>query len=54
MPGANFDGHPYLTRSQMPDDWPGQPQRKDYTLGGIPVEYKGAVTPPPDERRWYS
>jgi hypothetical protein len=29
-------------------------QRKDYPLGGIPVEYKGAVIPPPDERRSYS
>ena len=29
----------------MPDDWPGHPQRKDYPLGGIPVEYKGAHRP---------
>ena len=43
-----------LTRIQMPDDWPGHPQRKDYPLGGIPVEYKGAEIPPPDERRAYS
>ena len=27
---------------------------KDYPLGGIPVEYKGATTPPPNERREYS
>ena len=35
------------------DDWYGHPQRKDYPLGGIPVEYKGAVVPPPDQRRNY-
>ena len=29
-------------------------QRKDYPLGGIPVEYKGATVPPPDQRRSYS
>jgi len=52
--GIVFDGHPALTRIEMPDDWPGHPQRKDYPLGGIPVEYKGAQIPPPDERRAYS
>jgi len=52
--GIVFDGHPALTRIEMPDDWPGHPQRKDYPLGGIPVEYKGAQIPPPDERRSYS
>jgi NADH-quinone oxidoreductase subunit C len=51
--GIVFDGHPALTRIEMPDDWPGHPQRKDYPLGGIPVEYKGAEIPPPDERRSY-
>ena len=51
--GIIFDGHPSLTRIEMPDDWPGHPQRKDYPLGGIPVEYKGAEVPPPDERRGY-
>jgi NADH-quinone oxidoreductase subunit C len=52
--GIIFDGHPALTRIEMPDDWKGHPQRKDYPLGGIPVEYRGATVPPPDERRSYT
>ncbi|SCL37704.1 NADH dehydrogenase subunit C [Micromonospora pallida] len=53
MFGVVFDGHPSLTRILMPDDWEGHPQRKDYPLGGVPVEYKGAEIPPPDQRRSY-
>ena len=53
MFGIIFDGHPALTRILMPDDWQGHPQRKDYALNGIAVEYKGAETPAPDNRRSY-
>lgn len=52
--GIVFDGHPGLTRTALPDDWIGHPQRKDYPLGGIPVEYKGATVPPADTRRSYN
>ena len=53
MFGVIFAGHPALTRILMPDDWDGHPQRKDYPLGGIPIQFKGAQVPPPDQRRSY-
>jgi NADH-quinone oxidoreductase subunit C len=53
MFGIIFDNHPGLTRILMPDDWAGFPQRKDYPLGGIEIEYKGATVPAPSQRRSY-
>ncbi len=52
--GIIFEGRRSLTRIEMPDDWVGHPQRKDYPLGGIPVEYKGTTIAPPDQRRSYN
>ncbi len=52
--GIIFDGHPSLTRIELPQDWVGHPQRKDYPLGGIPIEFRGASVPPVDTRRSYN
>ncbi|AKK10622.1 NADH-quinone oxidoreductase subunit C [Corynebacterium uterequi] len=53
MFGIIFDGHPSLTRILMPDDWEGHPQRKDYGLGGVAVEFSDTDVPPVEQRRNY-
>jgi NADH-quinone oxidoreductase subunit C len=41
--GIPFEGHPALERIFLPEGWDGHPHRKDYPIGGEPVQFSDAV-----------
>ena len=41
--GVTFTGHPNLERIFLPDGWDGHPHRKDYPIGGEPVQFSEEV-----------
>ena len=40
--GIVFEGHTDLTRILLPDEWEGHPLRKNYSVGAVPVQFKGS------------